>query len=1430
MHQELYTLTNAQKSIWVADNLYPYTSQANLAATATIHEYVDIKLMNKAINLVIKQNDALRIRIVNSDGTPRQYFASFESRDVETLDFSYQSGEEDFKQWVEEKAEEPFALIDSELFYFAIIKLFDKTVFFLNLHHIIVDAWGVVLVIRKVLQEYWFLKNGVDRDDAVEPSLIDHINTELKFIDSERFAKQRSFWSGIFETVPEFIEIHPEKALHNLKAQRKSYVLSPDISFKLQNFCTLNEVSSFSVFYALLALYLFKKTAKKDIVIGTPVLNRSGNIEKNTVGMFMHNIPARIYVDPGLDFLAFVTESFRELKKYLRNQRYPYSNILKDFRERHQFSGTLMDVILNFHNARFDSVIDYEGIWHYSGAQANSLSISVSDRAATGMPILDYDYLLEAFDETEIDQMHMSLCNLLTEALDNPEKKLLELSILSQAELNVILTEFNQTKLGYHPNTITELFETEVSKYPENTALIFEGQSLSYAELNHKANQLAHYLRARGVGRNAIVGLLVKRSLEMVVGILGILKAGAAYLPVDPSYPDNRIAYIFKQSDVRLILTNIDYEEDKDFNCQFEHISFANTIIYEGFDGSNIEKAAEPNDLAYVLYTSGSTGNPKGVMVPHRALCNLIYGIAHAIELEGKTMLSLTTISFDIFFLETILPLARGMRVVIANEDEQIMPKLLRDLISKYQVDIIQATPSRMKLILDEGHDQNALTRLSYVLIGGEEFPGSLLPELKQATRAQIFNMYGPTETTVWSTIKKVTSNEKITIGRPIANTQIYMLDEYLAPVPIGSVGEIFIAGDGVSLGYLNNPDLTLERFLDNPLNPGKKMYKTGDLGRWLSNGDIEFLGRNDNQVKIRGFRIELGEIEAHLVEHALINEAVVTVREDKTGKKYLCAYLTGKREISDEELKLHLLKSLPNYMIPAWFIWLDHLPLTPNGKLDRKSLSEPLEIPSVQKSSIYVAPRNETEFKLASLWAEALQRDKVGIDDNLFALGGDSLTILEIMSVALSEGWKLSAQDFYECPTIRSLAAKIKSGAEVNGITEDEIFHDKWELADEYDLKPMDTGNVLLTGTTGFLGIHLLKELLEQSRSEIYCLVRGSNAKQRLHDLINFYFPAFPSIYLQRIIVLNGNITEKNFGLTEGDYHSLARKVQTVIHSAALVDHYGQYTNFEKVNVAGTSEVINFCLKFNKRLNHLSTVSVSGNFKLDYKKPEVVFKENDFFIGQDYRSNVYVQSKFDAENQVFKAQRQGLRATIFRVGILTGRYSDGYFQINIEKNAFYRRLKSLFTLKVVPTSFRGQSLELTPVDYCAQAIIKIVNVNQTNGLAFHIFNNKKITTDDFLRILKNLDIAFEILEDIDFNIYINHLSKTKIGKEILSGIISELVINEKLDYGNSIAVDSTFTNTYLQKLGFAWPIIDETYLTKIITYMEKVKFFTKVI
>ncbi|KUO78417.1 MAG: hypothetical protein APF81_16975 [Desulfosporosinus sp. BRH_c37] len=1425
---KLYPLTSAQKSIWVADNFYPGTSQAVLSATAIIREEINFILMNEAINLVIQHNDALRIRFAKHDGTPQQYFTDFVHKNFDIMDFSYENGENDYRQWEKKMSETPFTLVDTELFYFAMVKLGkQKNICFFKFHHTITDAWGGTLVIKKTMKEYWQLLHDIRPDNNEEPSYLDHINAELDYLASEQFEKHKEFWSRVFDTVPEFITFTDSKVFNSLTGKRKSYVLSQPLSSKLHSFCESNKVSEYSVFYSLVALYLSKRSNKKDIAIETPILNRSGKKEKNTAGIFMHNIPTRIYVEPSLDFLAFVKESFKEIKKFKINQLYPHSCILRDFREKHQFSGTLVDVTLNYLNVRLDSVIEYEFIWNYQGAQHNSLLINVSDWDGTGLPVVDYDYLLEVFSEEDIDQMHNNMCNLLTDALENPCKRLSELHMLSQNELKKLLLEFNQTELPYVAKTVSELFVDQVIKTPNSTAIVFGDERLTYYELNERADQLAHYIRSKGMTRNSIVGLLVNRSLEMVIGILGILKAGAAYLPMDPGYPSERIAYMLNQSHTRLTLTdraNPDLSINGD--CEFVNIALSNTTIYAAEMG-NLAKdnSAHTDDLAYVLFTSGSTGKPKGVMVHHRALCNLINGVSCNLNFDNQTIVSLTTISFDIFFSDTILPLTKGMKVIIANEEEQTIPKYLFELIVKHQVKVLQATPSRMRLILSEEQGRECLNDLSHLLITGEAFPASLLPQLKAVTPAEIYNLYGPTETTVWSSMTNVTHSEKITIGKPIANTQIYILNDHLFPVTMGSVGEIFIVGDGVSLGYLNNPELTKERFLANPFVPDQTMYRTGDLGRWLKDGDIECLGRNDNQVKIRGLRIEMEEIEACLLAHGEVKETVVIVREDKVGKKQLCAYLTGEIKASNEDLRSYILKSLPNYMVPACFIWLKAIPLTPNGKIDRRALPEPSEIDFGQLTQTYSAPSNDLEWKLARLWAEALELERVGIDDNLFALGGDSLTILEIMSGALSYDWKLNAQNFYECPTIRQLSSKITGWTLEEKENEEEIYISSRVRSKEIRIQSVDTGNVLLTGATGFLGIHLLMELLLQTDHEVYCLVRGNQAEVRLDELLSFYFPTLTIPIKNRIVVVNGDISSKHFGLTEYEYNDLAQKVQTVIHSGALVKHYGNYSEFEKNNVQGTCEIIEFCIKFGKKLNHISTISISGDFMVNQSKVNKVFREEDFYIGQDYKSNVYVRSKFVAENLVFKAETRGLRASIFRIGALTGHYQDGKFQRNIEQNAFYRRIKSLVSLRIIPESFLDQSIEFTPVDYCAKGIVNIINVNQASGMVFHMFNHQKIKAIELLSFLRALNITVQTLPNVEFNSYITQLSQTKEGKETLSGLVSDLSVNKSLKYNNAITVDSTFTINYLKKVGFVWPEIDVEYFSKVLSYMREVGF-----
>ncbi|WES35778.1 amino acid adenylation domain-containing protein [Ruminiclostridium papyrosolvens DSM 2782] len=560
------------------------------------------------------------------------------------------------------------------------------------------------------------------------------------------------------------------------------------------------------------------------------------------------------------------------------------------------------------------------------------------------------------------------------------------------------------------PHMIHRLFESQALSTPNNTALILGEKSLSYKELNERANQLAWKLREKGVQADRIVGIMVNRSFEMIIGILGVLKAGGAYLPIDPAYPADRIQFMLEDSSSHILLSQKKFVEGIHYEGDF--INLDEKAIYAG-DDSNPAIINSSKDLAYVIYTSGSTGTPKGVMIEHGAVCNFIRGISEKIDFsEGKTILALTTISFDIFVMETLLPLSRGLSVVIADESQQKNPKLLNELIIQNHVDMLQSTPSRMQLLLRYDEELQGLKYLKEIMVGGEPLPTSLLERLKCLSNAKIYNLYGPTETTVWSTLKDVSLCSSINIGKPICNTQIYIVDENSGLQPVTEEGELCIAGDGLARGYLNRPELTEEKFVANPFNPGSKMYRTGDLAQWLPDGNIEFLGRIDNQIKLNGYRIELEEIEYQLLKHHSIKEAVVIAKEGKEGNKFLCAYFMSDIELQDTVLKEYLSKSLPQYMIPPYFMRLEKFPLTPNGKMDRKWLPE---IQNNETSDVNEeqqitedSEENEIEARVKTIIRASIdiqiQEDSINLKNRFSDFGIDSLLYIKIVVLIENE------------------------------------------------------------------------------------------------------------------------------------------------------------------------------------------------------------------------------------------------------------------------------------------------------------------------------------------------------------------------------------------------------------------------------------------
>lgn len=582
-------------------------------------------------------------------------------------------------------------------------------------------------------------------------------------------------------------------------------------------------------------------------------------------------------------------------------------------------------------------------------------------------------------------------------------------------EKESILDKWNETTLIYNEErTIHSLFEDAAERYQDKIALRCKEEYITYKELNEKANQIAGKLREVGVKSDSIVGLMCTRSIYMFVGMLGILKAGGCYLPIDPKFPKERIRYMLDDSKTEILVTQSELSTFFEFNgnCVFMEQDV------QKYDKSNLTNLNKSNDLAYVIYTSGSTGNPKGVMLEHKSVHNFMIGMQQLIPfIPEKKMVSLTTISFDIFVLESLLPLTAGMEVVIAE------PMDFQNYMKEKHIDMLQTTPSTMKLLLKDRENIPYLRNLTDIMLGGEAFPEPLLIDLRQITKARIYNMYGPTETTVWSTVKDLTDTDNITIGFPISNTRIYILDEEDKILGPGQPGELCIGGDGVARGYLFRKDLTNQRFITHPFIEGERLYRTGDVAQWLNNGELKLLGRIDSQVKVRGFRIELGEIENLLIKYNKIKNCAVAVKELEQGDKLLAAYYTSNETLPVSEIIQYLKEYLPEYMIPGTYIQVDEIPLTPNGKIDRNALP----LPDTKRPLMdvqYVEPTSNIEKKISNICRKVLNIDQIGICDNFFELGGNSILISQLNS-ELKDIFPdlITITDIFSYPCIKELA-----------------------------------------------------------------------------------------------------------------------------------------------------------------------------------------------------------------------------------------------------------------------------------------------------------------------------------------------------------------------------------------------------------------------
>lgn len=1419
MEKKLYNLTNPQKSIWMTEQFYSKTNINNIVGYLKISKNANLKALEQAFNYFVSKNDAFKTKICLKDSIPYQYFDDFIYENIEILDLKDENQLYEFensfpKQYIN--------IFDNFLFLTKLLRFPNGDgILVLTTHHLISDAWTMSLCLEEIHSNYLKIINNETIDMTSNPSYIEFINSQEKYINSDKIKKDQEFWEKQFQNLPNVISFKKSTNV-SINANRKVYNFSTSLVNKIHTFCEENKISDYIFLLSIFSIYFKNIFSTNNFVIGNPVLNRSNFKEKNMTGMFVSIMPFIINCNDNQSFIDICHSIFNNQKQMYRHIKYPYHQILNYVRNTHNFSDNLYDIVFSYQNATIPSYCK----WLHNHSQAESLQIHIKniDKEKNTLAI-HYDYLTDLFSEQDISYMHERILSIIQQVLKKSDINLLDIDIISNSEKKTILNEFNNTSLKYSKNSnIVNEFEKIVKKYPNNIAVIDKNTSLTYEELNNKANMLANEIIKLNI-KSDIISLSLKRSSSIVIAILGILKSGHTYMPIDPEYPVDRINFMLSNSNCDLLITSQDF---------LNNISYSNKFIkYEDLDfNKNVKNPnikINSNKPCYIMYTSGSTGIPKAVTIKHHNVLNFVKSMQEKLDYKfSNKVLSVTTVCFDIFVFEVYPTLLSGSTLVIADELESKNPKLLSAIIKKYKISKILTTPSRIDLLFSDVNYLDSLSSIKEFILGGEPFPKTLLTKLKQHTKAKIYNLYGPTETTVYSTFKELINEDFITIGKPINNTQVYILNDYNKLQPINIIGEICIAGDGVGLGYYNNPEKTDEVFIKNPYGKGL-LYKTGDLGYIQSNGELVCLGRKDSQVKIRGYRIELDDISNNILLFPNIEKCVVVDRSDESGKKYLCAYYTSKIKIDIVELRKYLLNVLPNYMIPTYYMQLDNFPLTVNHKIDKKSLPDPDNNISIIDTK-FVKPNTKTEKILCNVFKTCLDIKKIGIDNDIFDYNIDSLDIIRIQTKLLDYNLKLNTQDFYKYRTIKQLSNLLDNtitdeskNIDTNYLTN--INNSFYKHNNLMKFSKHNYKNILLIGCTGYLGIHILDELLNSTTSHITCIIRSKrneSAKDRLVDLYNFYFNK--DLDFSRITIINSDITKSNLGLSKLNYAKLSSSVDFVINTAANVRYYGNYDEFKKINVDVVSSLSDLCIENNIQLVHISTLGVSGNYLVNHEKNYSCFEENDFYIGQKYDENVYIQTKFEAEKLIYEKISEGLNASIFRVGNLTSRYSDGVFQSNFSENAFYNILVMILKYHIIPNTMTEEFLEFTPIDYCAKAVCSLISNVDINKYVFHIFNENYINVSSLLSIFENFGFETNILSGNDFKERILSLSNQHTEENILKGIVNDLDDTLGLSFKSTVNQQNKYTNLCLEKVDFNWPCIDEKYIKKIINYLKKKK------
>lgn len=965
-------------------------------------------------------------------------------------------------------------------------------------------------------------------------------------------------------------------------------------------------------------------------------------------------------------------------------------------------------------------------------------------------------------------------------------------------EEKLLYQALNQTKAFYEKEkTIPELFYQSAAQFADRIALSFDGGMMTYRQLNERSNQIAHMLIENGLQKGDYVAIVMERSQETVLSLLGILKAGGVYVPIDPSYPKERCHYQLNDTGAPFILTKKEHTlllEDLPLSESYSRTVFTIDGTEATFSKENINVNVAHSDLAYIIYTSGSTGKPKGTMLRHDSVINLITDNQRIYQSTEQDVYSqFISYSFDPSITETFTAFFSGARLHMLTSIERVSIEAFADRIKREKVTAATVPNAFFTQLATHlpGEYKDSLKSLKYLSVGGEALMPAILQKWQEkfGTKTEIVNVYGPTECTVLSSYYKVKTEVKdsqssIPIGKPIANYEMYIVNTDGQLCPLNVAGELCIAGAGLAAGYLNQPEKTAEAFGPHLFSDDseKRMYRTGDLVRLLPSGVIEFVGRKDTQIKVRGFRIELGEIETVLSNHPSIQEAVILAKKMADGNNSLFAYytVTGGMQLEQAEIRTYLASSLPEYMVPDRLIEMQEMPLSATGKIDRKQLAE-TEI-AIPLTSHYDAPENDNQHMLANAWEHVLGIARVGIHDNFFHIGGHSLKVLEILVQVKKHVPFLKIQDFFQYQTIAELDTYISNyQPEHNDTferTTDFVLKDLMEpsaLPVDQIVKPLPMNTVLLTGATGYLGSHVLYELLNNTNVHVYCLIRQNShatLEEKLKESMQYYFgDAIIPIMDKQVTVIQGDLGKRALNLFVEDEQALIEDIDAIIHCGADVRHFGAADHFHDVNIEGTRYLLELAKrKAGVHFHHVSTIGIPEELAASQGVHAQAHDDFDYDVTLE---NVYNQSKLEAENLVRNAGMNQIPVSIYRVGNLTCHSETGKFQRNMDDNAFYRMIKSMLYLGKTPEA--NWHVDFTPINYASQALVALARQSQSNGHIFHLCNPVPLSYLDFIEDMKELGYELEIISADEYENWLLYEDHPKELQEYLSLAIAQL-------------------------------------------------------